>query len=78
MAADFTSIDYTPQLDIRDTDKLPRGTGAGFLLCEYAEPGAVSSHETFYAVSWHRSYSAAMKRREKYGWDAVIVKFRKD
>ena len=48
-------IRYTPDLDIRNLDALPRGTGAPFLLCmESHEPGVLIAH------SWKRKTPAAI------------------
>ena len=45
----FTSIDYTPDLDIRNIENLPRGGGCRYLLCISG-----LTEEVLIAESWHR------------------------
>jgi hypothetical protein len=74
---DFTSIDFTPELDIRCASVITKWFGgAKFLVCKYDEAGAVGPNERFTAVSWHRTMGAARKARQHpslYGNGVVVV-----
>lgn len=61
----FTSIDYSVQLDIRNIQTLPKGTGCKFLLCLLVETGT-----TFHLIakSWHR-------KKPNYQAGNVVVMF---
>jgi hypothetical protein len=60
-------VPYRPALDVRNTDHLPRGTGARYLLCvRGVEPGVLI------AKAWCRRMPTT------WGYDDVLIDFHKN
>lgn len=61
-------IQYSPSLRITNTEQLPKGTGANYLLCILGES------QELIAVSFHRNIESIEKEAKKH-YNPIIVSF---